>query len=152
MAKVKTEAEKILQNKVYVDLGKVPIRYGNGKTGTEHRYLIMSELQARIAGATYGKVTPTPITVYPRKGKPFTREVVLQVTRATAHLHYATGTKTVFIAGKSTKVPSFAKVPINVPQGMSLKQVLQIVRTKWKKKPSIIEMSSGLKTRFVSSK
>jgi hypothetical protein len=152
MAKLKSDAEKILHNKVYVDLGVVDIRHGDGTTTKDHRYLIMSELQAKIAGALYGKVVPTPITIKPRKGKTFTREVPLKVTRVKCHLHYATGTKTVFIDKKATKVPSFAKVPLVVPQGMSLKQVLQIVRTKWKKKPSIIEMPSGLKTRFVSSK
>jgi hypothetical protein len=152
MAKLKSVAEKILQNKVYVNLGKVPIRYGDGTTGTEVRYLIMSELQAKVAGAPYGKFTPSPITIRPRKGKPFTREVALHVTRVKAHLHYATGTKTVVIDKKSTKVPSYAIVPLVIPQGMSLKQILQIVRTKWKKKPSILEMPSGLKTRFVSSK
>ena len=152
MAKLKSDAEKILHNKVYVNLGKVPIRRGDGTTANEPRYLIMSELQAKVAGAPYGKAVPTPITIQPRKGKPFTREVALHVTRVKSHLHYATGTKTVLVAGKSTKVPSYAIVPLTVPQGMSLKQVLQIVRTKWKKKPSILEMPSGLKTRFVSSK
>jgi hypothetical protein len=152
MAKLKSDAEKILHNKVYVPLGKVPIRRGDGTVGTEERHLIMSELQAKLTGATYTKKLPAPITVRKKGGGTFTREVPLQVTRVRYKLYYVIGTKTVTINGVAKKVPAFATVPLTIPQGMSFKQILQIVRTKWKKKPTHVETPSGLKTRFTASK
>jgi hypothetical protein len=151
MPKLKNDAEKILHNKVYVPLGKVPIRRSDGTVGTEERHLIMSELQAKITGATYTKKTPAPTTVRKKGGGTFTREVPLQVTRVRYRLYYVIGTKQANVNGKSKKVPSFAIVPLTIPEGMSFKQILTIVRTKWKKKPTHVETPSGLKTRFVAT-
>jgi hypothetical protein len=151
MPKLKNDAEKFLHNKVYVPLGKVPIRRGDGTVGTEERHLIMSELQAKLTGATYIKKTPTATIIKQKGGRTFTKEVPLQVTRVRYRLYYVTGTKQVTINGQSKKVPAFATVPLTIPQGMSFKQVLQIIRTKWKKKPTHVETPSGLKTRFVAT-
>jgi hypothetical protein len=152
MPKLKNDAEKILHNKVYVPLGKVPIRRGDGTVGTEERHLIMSELQAKLTGATYTKKIPAPITVKKKGGGTFTREVPLQVTRVRYKLHYLSGTKRVTVNGKSRISPVFSTVPLTIPSGMSFKQILQIVRTKWKKKPTHVETPSGLKTRFINLK
>jgi hypothetical protein len=152
MPKLKNDAEKILHNKVYVPLGKVFIRKSDGTQSTEERHLIMSELQAKLTGATYTKKIPAPITVKTKKGQTFTREVPLQVTRVRYKLYYLSGTKRVQVNGKSRIAPVFSTVPLTIPQGMSFKQMLQIVRTKWKKKPTHVETPSGLKTRFINLK
>jgi hypothetical protein len=152
MPKLKNDAEKILHNKVYVPLGKVPIRRGDGTVGTEERHLVMSELQAKLTGATYTKKTPAPIIIKKKGGGTFTKEVPLQVTRVRYKLYYLSGTKRVSINGKNRLAPVYATVPLTIPQGMSFKQVLTIVRTKWKKKPTHVETPSGLKTRFTNLK
>jgi hypothetical protein len=135
-------------SKVYVSIGKVSIKKKNGQIKTEGKYITMSEDQAKITGVPYTRYAPAPITITTKKGKTFTREVPITVGKIYYRLGYVVGTKVV--DGK--KVPNIKWVPLPVPKGMNLKQMLQLVRSSlFKKKPVYFQTDSST-TRFVDVK
>jgi hypothetical protein len=135
-------------SKVYVSIGKQKVVNNKGTVETKERYITLSEDQAKLTGVTYSRLAPKPITITPKKGKPFTREVPITVGKVNYRLGYVVGTKTV--DGK--KVPNIKWVPLPIPRGMNLKQMLQLVRSSlFKKKPIYFQTDSST-TRFVDVK
>jgi hypothetical protein len=131
-------------SKVYVNIGKQNITFGK-KKGTAIKYIAMSEEQAKLCGVTYTRYAPEPITVTTKKGKTYKRAVPISIGKVHYRLGYVDGTKTV--DGK--KQPNIKWVPLPVPLGMNLKQMLQVVRTQFKKKPVYFQTDSST-TRFVN--
>jgi hypothetical protein len=134
-------------SKVYVSIGKVSVKKKNGKIETQGRYITMSEDQAKLVSVPYTRYAPAPITVRTKKGKTFTREVPITIGKVHYRLGYVVGTKVV--DGK--KVPNIKWVPLPIPLGMNLKQMLQVVRILFKKKPVFFQ-TDGSTTRFVDIK
>jgi hypothetical protein len=136
--------DTIRSSKVYVAIGKQKIVV-NGKTGTATKYIVMSEDQAKLVGATFTRYAPVPITVTTKKGKSYQKLVPITVNKVHYRLGYVAGTKTV--DGK--KQVNIKWVPLPIPLGMNLKQMLQVVRTQFKKKPVYFQ-TDGSTTRFVA--
>ena len=139
-------------NKVYVNLGKIPgKKLPNGQNDNNDRIVAMSKKLADLVGATY-TVTAPPRKVTITKGKltgrVYDREVSLDITRVRCQLGYVTGIKT--NATTKRKEPVIKWVPLDIPYGSNLKEMLRLVRTKFKKKPVYVKKASGNRTRFVT--
>ncbi len=134
----------IRSSKVYISIGKQKIIVNN-KVGTATKYIVMSEDQAKLCGATYTRYAPEPITVKTKKGKTYQKLVPISIGKVHYRLGYVVGAKTV--DGK--KQPNIKWVPMPIPLGMNLKQMLQVVRTQFKKKPVYFQ-TDGSTTRFVA--
>lgn len=130
-------------SKVYISIGKQKIILNN-KAGTATKYIVMSEDQAKLCGVTYTRYAPEPITVKTKKGS-YQKLLPITIGKTPYRLGYVVGTKTV----EGKKVPNIKWVPLRIPDGMNLKQMLEVVRKQFKKKPVYFQTDAST-TRFVN--
>jgi hypothetical protein len=145
---------KTKSSKVYISIGKITTKNDKGQNKTEEKFICLAENLAILVGATYTKTSPQPKVVRITKGKlagrSYTKEVPITLTRVRYRLGYVTGTRQVKEGNKTRKEAVITWVPLNVPEGTNLKTMLQIVRTKFKKKPVFLDSPEGNRTRFIA--
>jgi hypothetical protein len=139
-------------NKVFVATGKIPVQQSNGKIITEEQYIVLSEELAKYIGATYTNKPPAPKKVViakgALKGRTIQREHSVSVSGAKYELAYIDGTTTK--PGTNKKVVKLKWIPIHIPKGISLREFIKVIATKFKKKPFLLKTPAGVSTRFIN--
>jgi hypothetical protein len=138
-------------NKAFISVGKV--KNDQGKEVEE--FITISEELAKYVGATYSTKPPEArkivITKGALAGRTITREHSVAITGRPYQLGYLDGVVKGTGNGKKQKT-KIKWVSIHVPKGITLRSFVNLVMTKFKKKPAILKTPSGVSAPLSSGK
>jgi hypothetical protein len=146
-------ATKKKSNKVFVYIGKVLIKGQDGKLKPQDKYLVMSEDLAKFVGATYLQKPPDDKKFVVQKGALKGRTITRSQSVAVTGSPYALGYRSTAVVKKgATRSEAKVKwIPIHVPVGVSLREFLKVVTSKFSKKPAFLKTPSGKTTALVNA-
>ena len=146
-------ATKKKSNKVFVPIGKVLIKGTDGKSKAQDKYIVMSEDLAKFVGAKYLSKPPEDKKIIIQKGALKGRTILRSQSVAITGSPYALGYRSTAVVKKgATRTEAKVKwIPIHVPIGVSLRDFLTVVTTKFSKKPAFLRTPSGKSTAFVNA-
>jgi hypothetical protein len=143
-------AKKGKSNKVYISLGKITKKFkddeGKDRQRTDEEFLVINENLAKLTGAAYVTTPPKPKIVTTKKGKTYEVEQSVSQIRTKFKVGYVAGTDKV----KKKAIIKWVGIPI--PAGVTTKQMLEVLRTKFPKKPVYFKSGDGITQRFISAK
>ena len=140
------------EGNVYINLGKIPGRkLSDGKPDNSDKIIAINKNLADLVGAKYTFLAPLKQITFTRgnsKGITYQRETGLTTNRVRFQLGYIIRNR----LNPATKriVPVIKWVPLEIPSGSNLKDMLSVVRTKFTRRPAYLKMPSGNTTRFVT--
>jgi hypothetical protein len=138
------------KNKVFVELGVVPVNKGKGIVVSVVQYIVMRESFAKYIGAKYLAETPKAKESTIKRGKlngrKSTREQSARLTGRPFALGYYDETTT--SASGQKGIRKIKWIPIYIPKGMTLLAFLKAFLPKITRKPAFLRTPAGVSTRF----
>lgn len=138
------------KNKVFIELGIVPVTKGKGVVVNVMQYLVMRESFAKYIGAKILPETPKAREATIKRGKlngrKSTTEQSATLTGKPFYLGYFDGTKTSASGQKGTRKIKW--IPVYIPKGMALLAFLKAFIPKITRKPAFLKTPNGVSTRF----
>jgi hypothetical protein len=142
------EAKKKEKNMVFIDIGKVSFFKPNAAAELEQEYLIVPEAAAKFLKASYKKLPPSPITVRPKRGKPYTKEI--SSNRSGARYKFGYVDKIITVGTK--KKVKMKWISFYIPNGAKLRSYLEAALKKIGNKPIRLKTPANKTCQIASVK